>query len=57
MRFWGVEASSVILCQMKYIEIFNFDALIMPKQIEAIRDGVINPQNTILINLKHGKFW
>ena len=29
----------------------------VPKQAEAIRDGVINPQNYNFNKFKHGKFW
>ena len=41
MRISGNEASSVILRQTKWL---NVDPKV-PKQAEAKRDGVINPQN------------
>ena len=45
MRFSGNELSSVILCQTKWFQTKgNIDPKV-PKQGEAKRDGVINPQN------------
>ena len=39
MCFAGIEPSSVILSQIKYSKIFKREASIMPKQVEANRDG------------------
>ena len=44
MRISGTEPSSVILSQNKFQKLKR-DVLNVPKQAEAIRDGVINPQN------------
>ena len=44
MRISGTEPSSVILSQTMYFEKSKRDALKVPKQAEAIRDGVINPK-------------
>ena len=44
MRISGTEASSVILSQTKNFKKLKSDAK-MPKQAEAIRDGLINPKN------------
>ena len=45
MRISGTEPSSVILSQTKLFQKLNIDAPKVPKQAEAKRDGVINPQN------------
>ena len=45
MRISGTEPSSVILSQTKYFKKMKSDASKVPKQAQAIRDGVINPQN------------
>ena len=47
MRISGTEPSSVILSQTcsKNIQKLKSDDLKGPKQAEAKRDGVINPQN------------
>ena len=45
MRISGTEPSSVILSQTKKFKTLKSDAPKMPKQAEAKRDGVINPQN------------
>ena len=45
MRTSGTEPSSVILSQtMKFKKLKSNDQKV-PKQVEAKRDGVINPQN------------
>ena len=45
MRISGTEPSSVILSQtMKFKKLKNDDRKV-PKEAEAKRDGVINPQN------------
>ena len=44
MRISGNKPSSVILCQTKLLKNEN-DSPKVPKQDEAKRDGVINPQN------------
>ena len=46
MRISGTEPSSVILSQTKEFQMLKIDAPPkVPKQAEAKRDGVINPQN------------
>ena len=45
MRISGIETSSVILSQTKSFSKLENDDPIVPKQAEAKRDGVINPQN------------
>ena len=46
MRISGTEPSSVILSQKKkYCQKLKRDVPNVPKQAEAKRDGVINPQN------------
>ena len=44
MRISGIEPSSVILSQRKYLKNFNNYAPKVPKEDEVKRDGVINPQ-------------
>ena len=55
MRISGTEPSSVI--QTKWFQ--NLDSCVPkePKQGEAKRDGVINPQNYNFNQFLHGKFW
>ena len=45
MRISGNEPSSVILSQTTRFKKFKSDGPKVPKQAEAKRDGVINPQN------------
>ena len=45
MRISGTEPLSVILSQTKYFKKLKSDATNVPKQAEAKRDGVLNPQN------------
>ena len=45
MRISVTEPSSVILSQTKYFQKYEIDAPKEPKQAEAKRDDVINPQN------------
>ena len=45
MRISGTEPSSVILSQTMKFKRLKSDAQKVPKQAEAKRDGVINPQN------------
>ena len=45
MRISGNEPSSVILSQKRKFQKSKRDVLNVPKQAEAKRDGVINPQN------------
>ena len=45
MPISGTEPSSVILSQTKVFKKMKSDAPKVPKQAEAKRDGVINPQN------------
>ena len=45
MRISGTEPSSVILSQTESFQKLKIDAPKVPKQGEAKRDGVINPQN------------
>ena len=45
MRITGNEPSSVILSQTKKFENLKSEAEKVPKQTEAKRDGVMNPQN------------
>ena len=47
MRISGIGPSSVILSQTKKFQKLENDAPKVPKQAEAKRDGVINPQNYI----------
>ena len=42
---WDNEPSSVILSQKKKFQKFEVDVPKVQKQVEAKRDGVINPQN------------
>ena len=44
MRISGTEPSSVILSQKQYFQKLIRDVRNVPKQAEAKRDGVINPQ-------------
>ena len=45
MRISGTEPSSVILSQSNYFQKLKRDVPNVPKQAEARRDGVIDPQN------------
>ena len=45
MRISSTEPSSVILSQKGNFQKFKRDVPNLPKQAEAKRDGVINPQN------------
>ena len=45
MRISGTEPSSVILSQIIIFKSWKRDVPNVPKQAEAKRDGVINPQN------------
>ena len=45
MRISGIEPSSVILSQRKYLKKLKNNAQKVPKEAEAKRDGVINPWN------------
>ena len=44
-RISGTKPSSVILSQTKYFQKLQSDVTEVPKQGDAKRDGVINPQN------------
>ena len=56
MRISGTEPSSVVLSQRRNFKSWK-DVPNVPKQAEAKRDGVINPQNYNLKQFYHGKFW
>ena len=56
MRISGTEPSSVTLSQTMKFQKLESDVPKVPKQVEAKRDGVINPQNYNLSPFKHGKF-
>ena len=56
MRISGTEPSSVILTQTMKFKKLKSDYLNVPKQAEAKRDGVINPQNYNFSQFQHGKF-
>ena len=45
MRISGIEPSSVILSQRKYLKKVKSNVSKVPKEAKAKRDGVINPQN------------
>ena len=45
MRISGIKPSSVILSQTMYFRKLNSKNPKVPKQAQAKRDGVINPQN------------
>ena len=45
MRISGIEPSPVILIQTKKVKKLKSDAQNVPKQTEAKKDDVINPQN------------
>ena len=45
MRISGTEPSSLIISQKKNFQKLKRDVPNVPKQAEAKRDGVINPQN------------
>ena len=52
LRISGNEPSSVILRQTKWFQKLKNTDPKVPKQAEAKRDGVINPQITSLTNFK-----
>ena len=56
MRISGTEPSSVILAKKGIFKRLQRDAQNVPKQVEAKRDGVINPKNYNFKQFKHGKF-
>ena len=45
MRILGIEPSSVILSQRKSLKKLKNNAKKVPKEDEAKRDSIINPQN------------
>ena len=45
MRISGTEPSSVILCRIEKLQKLTINVPKVPKQAEAKRDGVINPEN------------
>ena len=55
MRISGTEPSSVILSQRMKFEKLKSDDPKVPKQAEAKRDGVINPQNYNFSQFCNGK--
>ena len=56
MRISGNEPSSVILGQIKSSLKVENSGLKVPKQAEAKRDGVINPQNYNFNEFYYGEF-
>ena len=56
MRISGNEPSSVILSQTKWFQKLKNYCPKVPKQAEAKRDGVINPQNYNFIQFYTEKF-
>ena len=56
MRISGTEPSSVILSQTMKFKKLKSDDRKVPKQAEAKRDGVINPQITISVNFNTENF-
>ena len=56
MRISGTEPSSVILSQTMKFKKLKSDDPKVPKQAEAKRDGVINPQNYNFKQFYHGKY-
>ena len=57
MRILGTKPSSVILSQTKKFQKLESGVPKVPKQSEAKRDGVINPQNYNFNQFLQGKFW
>ena len=57
MRISGTEPSSVILSQTKLFKKVVKWCRNKPKQAEAKRDGVINPQNNNFNQFFSRKFW
>ena len=55
MRISGNEPSSVILRQIVVLKVENVDPK-LPKEAEAKRDGVINPQNYNFNQFLNGEF-
>ena len=56
MHISGTEPSSVILSQKRNFQKLKRYVLNAPKQAEAKRDGVINPQNYNFRSFQHGNF-
>ena len=56
MLISGTEPSSVILSQTMKFKKLKSDDQKVPKQAEAKRDGVINPQITISVNFNTENF-
>ena len=56
MRISGIEPSSVILSQRKYLKRLKNNVPNVPKEAKAKRDGVINPQNYNFYQFQHSKF-
>ena len=56
MRISGTEPSSVMLSQTMEFQKLESDVPKVPKQFEAKRDGVINPQNYNWVNFKTENF-
>ena len=57
MRISGIEPSSVILSQTKYLKKLKNNAQKVLKEAEAKRDGVINPQNYNFYQFKIENFY
>ena len=55
MRITGIEPSSVILCQRKQLKRLKNNVPKVPKEVNAKRDGVTNPQNYNFYQFKHSK--
>ena len=55
MRISGIETSSVILSQSKKLKRLKNNGPKVPKEAEAKRDGVINPQNYNFYQFEHSK--
>ena len=57
MRISSTEPSPVILSQSMYNGKLKSDAQEVPKQTEAKRDGVLNPQNDNFNKFNTENFW
>ena len=55
MHISGIEPSSVILSQRKYLKRLKNNVPKVPKEAKAKRDGVINPQNYNFYQFQHSK--
>ena len=55
MRISGIELLSVILSQRKKLKGLKNNVPKVPKEAEAKRDGVINPQNYNFYQFEHSK--